>query len=88
MCCRIQHHLGNECSATAGSGLNRVYRRLTVTDHLIEISCATRDLGDGPVADRRAQCRHIHLVDEVAEVPENNLVEGPPARLTRDSMLT
>jgi hypothetical protein len=39
----------------------------TVTDQLIEIRCATRDLGDCPVTDRGAQGCHVHLLEEVAE---------------------
>jgi hypothetical protein len=52
---RIQRDLGNECGAPAGRGLDRTPQGFAVTHQLIEIRCATRDLGDRPVTDRRAQ---------------------------------
>ena len=51
----------------AGRGLNRAPQGLTVTHQLIEIRGTTRDLGDRPVANRSAQRRHVHLVEDVAE---------------------
>lgn len=37
------------------------------TDQLIEIRCTAWDLGDRPVTDRRAERRHVHLVEEVTK---------------------
>ena len=65
--CRIQRHLGNECRAATGYGLDRASQGLAVTDQLIEIRCTTGVLGDRPVADRSAESRHVHLAEEVAE---------------------
>jgi len=59
--------MGNERRTPAGRGLNRAPQALTVTHQLIEIRCTTKDLGDRPVANRSAQRRHVHLVEEVAE---------------------
>ena len=64
---RIQRDLGNERGAAAGGELDRASQGLAVTHQLIEISCATWDLGDCPVTNRSAQRRHVHLVEEVAE---------------------
>lgn len=41
--------------------------RVLPSHQLIEIHCATWDLGDRPVTDRGAQRRYIHLVEEIAE---------------------
>jgi hypothetical protein len=40
---------------------------LAVTHQLIEIRCASGDLGDGPVTNCSAQRGHVHLLEEVAE---------------------
>ena len=64
---RIQRDLGNERRATTGCRHDRPSQGLAVTHQLIEIRCATGDLGDRPVTDRRAQGCHVHLVEEVAE---------------------
>ena len=64
---RIQRDLGNKRGTPAGRGLIRAPQGLTVTHQLIEIRCTTKDLGDRPVANRSAQRRHVHLVEEVAE---------------------
>jgi len=64
---RIQRDLGNERRPATCGGLNGAPKSLAVTDQLVEISCATWDLGDGPVADRSAKSRHIHVLEEVAE---------------------
>jgi len=66
-CRGIQRDLGNERGTPAGGALHRTPQGLAVTHQLIEIRRATRDLGDRPVTDRRAQHRHIHLLEEVAE---------------------
>ena len=66
--CRVQRHLSNERRPPTGGGLDRASQRLTVTDELLEIGCTTWDLGDRPVADGSAESRHVHLVEEVAEV--------------------
>ena len=65
--CRIQRHLGDECRAATGCGLDRASQGLAVTDQLNEICCTTGDLGHGPVADRSAESRHVHLAEEVVE---------------------
>jgi hypothetical protein len=64
---RIQRDLGNERPATTGCGLNRASQGLAGTYQLIEIRCASWDLGDRPVTDRLAQRRHVHLVEEVTK---------------------
>ncbi len=66
-CGGVQRDLGDERRATTGGGHDRPAQGLAVTDQLIEIRCATGDLGDRPVADHRTQGRHIHLLEEVAE---------------------
>ncbi len=66
-CGRIQRYLGNEHRATCRGGLNRSPQGLAVTHQLIEIRCATLDLGHRPVTDRRAQRRQVHRMEEVAE---------------------
>ena len=64
---RVQRDLGNERGPSAGGGLNGAPQRLAVTHQLVKILCATWDLGDRTVTDRRTQGRHIHLVEEVAK---------------------
>jgi len=64
---RIQRDLGNERRDTTACRHVRPSQGLAVTHQLIEICCATGDLGDCPVTNRSAQCRHVHLVEEVAE---------------------
>ena len=64
---RIQRDLSNERRTPAGRGLDRTPQCFAVTDQLVEIHCAAWDLGHRPVTDRRAQRRHVHLVEEVAE---------------------
>jgi hypothetical protein len=64
---RIQRDLGNERGTATGGWFDRTPQGFAVTHQLIEIRCATRDLGDCPVTDRRAQPRHVHLMEEVAE---------------------
>ncbi len=66
-CRGIQRDLGNECGTTASRGLDRTPQGLAVTHQLIEIRCATGDLGDCPVTDCSAERRHVHLLEEVAE---------------------
>lgn len=63
----VQRDLGNERRSTTGCGLNRASQGLTVTDQLIEIRCFVWDLGNRPVTDRRAERRHVHLVEEVTK---------------------
>ena len=62
----VERDLGNERGTAAGSGLDRASQGLAVADQLIEIGCATRDLGDRPVPDSGAECSHIQLAKEVA----------------------
>ena len=71
----VQRHLGNERRAATRRGLNRATQRFAITHKLIEIHCTTWDLGDRPVTDRRAECLHIHLQEEVAE---RRIRWGPP----------
>ncbi len=66
-CRRLQRDLGNDCRATTGCVLNRASQGLAITHQLIEIRCATGDLGDRPVTDRRSQGCYVHLVEAVAE---------------------
>lgn len=63
----VQRDLGNERRSSTGCGLNRASQGLTVTDQLIEIACPAWNLGDRPVTDRRAERRHVHLVEEVTK---------------------
>ena len=76
---RIQRDLGDKSRPATGGGLNRAPERLAVTNKLIEICCATGDLGDRPVTDRSAQGGHIHLLEEVAE---RGIRWRPPQRQT------
>ena len=64
---RIQRDLGNERRPATCGGLNGAPKSLAVTDQLVEITRPTWDLGDGPVADRSTESRHIHVLEEVAE---------------------
>ncbi len=52
---RIQRDLGNERGTPAGRRLDRTPQGFAVTHQLIEIRCATWDLGERPVTDRGAQ---------------------------------
>ena len=65
--CRVQRHLGDERRTATTGGLNRAPESLAVTDQLIEITCPTWDLGDGPIPDSGADGSHVHLQEEVAE---------------------
>lgn len=64
---RIERLLGNEYRTATCRGFDGASQGLAVTDQLVEISSATRDLGDPPVADGGAHGRHIQLVEEVSE---------------------
>ena len=64
---RIQRDLGNERRPATYGGLNGAPKSLAVTDQLVEITRPTWDLGDGPIADRITESRHIHVLEEVAE---------------------
>jgi len=64
---RVEHHLGNERRASTGGGLNRAPQCLAITDQLLKIRCAIRDLSDRPLTDGGAQRRHDHVQEEVAE---------------------
>ena len=59
---------------SAGRGLDRTPQGFAVTHQLIEICCATWDLGDRPVTDRGAQGCHVHLI----EVAERGIRWRPP----------
>ncbi len=63
----VQRDLGNEGRTAAAGRLNGAPQGLAVTHQLVEIRCAAWDLCNGPVTDRSAQFRHIHLQEEVAE---------------------
>ena len=63
----VQRDLSNECRAAAGRRLDRASQGFAVTDQLIEIRCATRDLSKRPVTDRCAQGSDVNLTEEVAE---------------------
>jgi len=53
--------------SAAGRGHDRAPQRLAVAHKLVEIRCTNWNLGDRPVADRGADCRHVHLQEEVSE---------------------
>jgi hypothetical protein len=53
--CRIERDLGDERGSPAGGGLDGTSERLAVAYQLIKIACTSWDLGDRPVADRRAE---------------------------------
>jgi hypothetical protein len=64
---RVEGHMRNERRPPAGDGFDRPAHGFAVTDELIQIPCATRDLGDCPITDRCAEDRDIHLLEEVPE---------------------
>ncbi len=59
--------MGNERRSPAGDGLDRTTHGFAVADKLLQIPCATWDLGDCPIMDGSVQRRDIHLLQEVAE---------------------
>ena len=59
--------MGNERRTAAGDGFYWPAHGFSIADKLIQITCATRDLGDRPITDSRAERRDIHLLEEVAE---------------------
>lgn len=64
---RIERDLGNERVVTGGCGLDRPSQVLADTHQLIEISCATRNLGDRTETECNAQDCHVRLLDAGAE---------------------
>ena len=59
--------MGNERRSPAGDGLDRTTHGFAVADELIQIPCATWDLGNRPITDGGAKRCDIHLLEEVAE---------------------
>jgi hypothetical protein len=69
--------------------LDRAPQGLAVTDQLVEIGCATRDLGNCPITDGGAESGHDHLQEEIAErVVRGRSAEFKPQRLGQNAVVT
>ena len=64
---RVERYLGDEPRPVTCCGFDRAAQGLTIADELIQTLCATRDLGDRPITDGRAQRHDVHRQEQIPQ---------------------